>query len=150
MNLKDKITELLNTPDLAPETRALLRATLEAQETGKIPTDLTRFMEPEPTPGEWYWKETLIGSRGPNIAPEGNLICRSPLPDRQSKSFDRWPANAPILAAAKDMRDALKRLDRPGGIFAQLEDDYDLEDAEISDIEFARAALAKAKKGGAE
>lgn len=96
-------------------------------------------VEPEPpkaevTPGEWYWCEAtdkILTTK--DIA--GNIVCCPP--EDWMDSFEHWPANRHLLAAAKDLRDAVEcLLSRfPALAMAQNKDLLD----------FARKALAKAK-----
>lgn len=94
----------------------------------------------EHTPGPWMnGFDNLEGVFSLGATDSGNVVCLPPI-ELMELSYERWPANARLIAAAPDLLGALRKID------AQVSHghlgDWSIALGEIRKI--ARAAIAKA------
>lgn len=112
-------------------------------------------MDAKHTPGPWEFDNEWVFSTNPE-AGKGDLVCLSPAQDGWEASQKRWADNAPLLAAAPDLLDALIELCScpssideatipAAGIETAPEQVVAVVSVSVARLRKARAAIAKAR-----
>lgn len=91
------------------------------------------------TKGPWSVSGDSVIAEAPGHA--GDVVCNAPEPEL-FVSYSKWEANAPLIAAAPELYDALRRL---LGLYVADEGD-----PTVPEFEDARHALALAEGRGGE